>query len=489
MSSRSCAVLVVGAFVLSACGESEPIAATAAPATDGIVGVERLLGGPAYEPTLAITPQGNLFYTSGTPQNDATAYPGSGWVLASYDNGASWINSTRALVSPDPPMYDNFITSDPASGRVMRATLQPTSVGGNGCLQVIWSDDQGATWTENAKECAVLPQFHDHENIAFGPPRGAPSDFPSATYLCVNHPEGTSCASSSDGGLSFGLAIPVFPSANPIDATGAYCGGLNSAPKVDHEGRVFVPRLWCDHPEVASSEDGGLTWTMHTLPGPSASRSPLLGLGPTANVEPRYIDLNVMPLAIDAADNLHVAYVAGDGLPYYLFSTDHGVTWSQARLISAPGVTAVAPSLLAINAGASGNVAFAYLATDHADGLATSDWTGARWDMKLGVITAALSGGTIAWTQLNPIDDPMGMNDCGINRCTADEPDELLPGMYDYIDLQIAPDGRPWVSMVDVCQETCRVTGTNDEAVAAVGTLAAGPDLLHPGAQLPPLHW
>lgn len=81
--STSIAALVV----LTACS-NDGTQDAAAPAAS-IVGVERLLGGPAYEPTLAITPQGNLFYTGGTPHNDATLYPGTGWVLASYDKGGA----------------------------------------------------------------------------------------------------------------------------------------------------------------------------------------------------------------------------------------------------------------------------------------------------------------------------------------------------------------------------------------------------------------
>jgi hypothetical protein len=481
--------------VLSSCGHGESEKADMAVTIPGfgptLVGVERRLGGPAYEPTLTITPQGNIFYTGGTPHNDAATHPGTGWIFASYDNGATWVNATAGLVTTDPPMYDNYMTSDPVTGRVMRATLQPQSVGGNGCLQVIWSDDQGQSWSEKPMVCAVTPPFHDHESFAFGPPLGpvATSEYPSLTYLCVNHPQGTECAVSADGGLTYRAPVPVFPSVDPISGTGAYCGGLNSPVKVDSAGRAFVPRLWCDRPEVASSDDGGVTWTAHAVGGPLASRGPAGGVGVADETEPRYIDLGVMHLAIDVADNLHVAYVAADGLPYYLYSTDHGAAWSAPRPIAAPGITAVAPSLITIGAGAAGHVAFAYLSTGHPGGLAATDWAGARWDMKLGVLTDAFGGGAIAWTQLNPANDPMGMNDCGVTRCTADEPDELLPGMYDYIDLKVAPDGRPWVAMVDVCHDACLVTGTNDEAIAAVGTLASGPDLVHPGRSLPKLGW
>lgn len=452
------------------------VAAPAAP-----VGAERILEGPAYEPTLAITPAGGIFYTGGMPQNDATAYPGAGWIWASHDNGASWVNATAGLAG-DQPLYDNFMTADPATGRVMRASLQTLSVGGNGCMQITWSDDEGRSWSKDDDVCAVTPPFHDHENMAFGKPAGglAPAGYPSLLHTCLNHAQGTECAVSLDGGMSYLPPVMVFPS---VTASG-WCGGLNSPPKTDSAGRLFVPRVWCDKPSVAVSEDGGLTFTIHALPAPAAPRGLLLDPVPV-----RYIDTQVLALAVDAGDNLHVLYTAGDGMPYYLYSRDHGATWSAPRMVAVPGITAADHDRIAIAAGASGAIALVYLATDHAGGYATSDWTGARWDMEMGVLTDAFGAGPIQWTQLNPATDPMARDDCGMNRCTPDEPDEMLPGMYDYIAAQVAPDGRPWVAMVDVCHAVCAATGHNDEARAAVGTLASGPNLWDPAQALAPLTW
>lgn len=447
---------------------------------DTLRGVMRDLEGPAYEPTLGITAAGNLFYSGGTPQNDP-AFPGEAWVHGSYDNGATWVNTTSAIAGHDIEVYDPFLHVDRDTGRVFRLMMQAQSVGGNGCMQLIWSDDEGASWGENPALC-VSPPFHDHESLATGKPRGPfqpTSDYPNLVHLCLNHAQGTECAVSLDGAQTFLPPHPVFPSVSER----GWCGGLNSPVVTDGEGRVFVPRLHCDVPKIAASDDGGLTWTVHTLPGPLAPRPAFLGLG-LGQLEPSYIDLNVMHLAVDAADNLHVVYVAGDGLPYYLRSADHGATWTPARLIAAPGITAVATSLITVAAGAQDHVAFAYLATDHPGGYATTDWTGATWDMHLGVLV----DGEVSWTQLNPDDDPLGLDDCGLTRCT-ECPDELCPGMYDYIDAEVAPDGRPWIAMVDVCHARCLETGAHDRAVGAVGTLASGPSLTRPGEALTPLGW
>lgn len=473
------ALLFSGALFVPHDGPDAPPAI----ATMDVVGIMRHLDGPAYEPTIGITAAGNIFYSGGTPQNDP-AIPGEAWVHGSYDNGATWVNTTAAIADHDIEVYDPFLHVDRDTGRIFRLMMQAQSVGGNGCMQLITSDDEGATWTEDPDLC-VSPPFHDHPSLAAGRPRGmlSPDGYDNLVHLCLNHAHGTECAVSLDGAQSFLPPHLVFPSVDPTKATGAWCGGLNSPVTTDSVGRVFVPRLHCDTPKVAVSEDGGLTWDVRTLPGPSASRDHLLGVLP--GVEPQYIDLNVMHLAIDAADKLHVVYVAADGLPYYLASADHGATWTPARQIAAPGITAVATSLITVAAGADGHVAFAYLATDHPDGYEAPSWDGATWDMWLGVLPGA---GPIQWATVNPSDDPLGVGDCGVTRC-AEDADEYGPGMYDYIDLEVAPDGRPWIAMVDVCHAPCALTGQHDRAIGAVGTLASGPSLTHPGEALAQLGW
>lgn len=500
------ALLSTGALLVPVDDPATPPGASAL----SVVGVMRHLEGPAYEPTIGITPAGNIFFAGGVPQNDP-AFPGESWIHGSYDNGATWVHTTSAIAANDIEVYDPFLTVDRDTGRIFRLMMHAQSVGGNGCLQLITSDDEGATWREDPDLC-VSPPFHDHESLATGKPRGAlvpraldepagssassrsrAAGYPNLVHLCLNHLQGTECAVSLDGAQSFLPPHPVFAS---VGAAG-WCGGLNSPVQTDSVGRVFVPRIHCEVPSVAASDDGGLTWTIHTLPGPTVPRPPFLGLGEDLGLglglgieEPPYIDLNVMHLAIDAADNLHVVYVAGDGTPYYLNSQDHGVTWSAARQIAVPGITAVATSLITIDAGASGHVAFAYLATDHPGGYATENWEGAEWDMHLGVLTDAFGAGPVQWTQVNPADDPLGVDDCGVDRCQETAcPEQYCVGMYDYIGLAIAPDGRPWIAMVDVCHAICAITGEHDITLGAVGTLASGPSLTRPGEALAPLGW
>ncbi|HWH08926.1 MAG TPA: sialidase family protein, partial [Candidatus Thermoplasmatota archaeon] len=111
-----------------------PVAGPAAAAgghSREVVGVMRLLEGPAYEPTIGITAAGNIFYSGGTPQNDP-AFPGEAWVHGSYDNGRTWVNTTRAIAENDVEIYDPYLHVDRDTGRIFRLMMQAWSVGGNG---------------------------------------------------------------------------------------------------------------------------------------------------------------------------------------------------------------------------------------------------------------------------------------------------------------------------------------------------------------------
>lgn len=466
-------LLTLGA-VLGPAARTDNVAAFAP--SYATVGAMRHLDGPAYEPTIGITPAGNLFYSAATTFDDP-AFPTLARVLASYDQGATWTVVTNAIAN-EATVFDPYLTVDPETGRVFRVMAEYVSPNG-ACMQLITSDDEGATWAEHPDVCAS-PPFHDHESIATGKPRGAltPSGYPNLVHLCVNHVQGTMCSVSLDGGASFLPPVPAFAGVNER----GYCGGLNSPVRTDSEGRVFVTRIWCDEPAIAVSEDGGITWMTHLLGGPTLPRAPFGG--PLAALPIPYIDTHVLALAIDADDDLHVLYTAGDGMPYYLTSRDHGASWSHARQVAAPGISASDRDRIAIAAAAPGHVALAYLATDHPDGYATRDWDGAEWDMWLGVLAGDAA---IEWTKISA--DPLGVDDCGTDRCIAPCAGSPCPGMYDYVDVQIAPDGRPWIAMVDTCLDECAITGEADRAVAAVGTLASGPSLTRPGEALPPLPW
>jgi hypothetical protein len=60
-------------------------------------------------------------------------------------------------------------------------------------------------------------------------------------------------------------------------------------------------------------------------------------------------------------------------------------------------------------------------------------------------------------------------------------------GMADFIDIAVDPAGRPWASLVDVCNARCAPDPKlhHDEPIGYLGTLLTGPSLR--GGTLAPL--
>ena len=432
----------------------------------------------AYEPTLAITPAGNLFYVGGRPGYTEpplyeTGVPGDMWIHRSSD-GITWTNVTPPWAGGE--IIDPYLEVDPDTGRLWRASYQIRSVGGNNCIDLIWTDDEGETWERNPIACGLPPTFHDHESLAAGKPRTMlPMDgYPNVLYLCVNRLEASSCTTSRDGGETFGLTVPVFEA---VGAPYGWCGGLHAPVITDAAGRAYLPRMHCGVARIAVSEDDGLTWTQHTIDtAHPAMPSTLVEAGGAAV---NYIDTQDVMVQVDEAGDLHAAWVAQDGLVWVSSSRDHGATWSPAWNLEVPGVTAVAPDQLSLAAGAPGKLAFAFAASEHPGGYAgnptAADWDGATWNLYLALVEDAWASEVeVLSVQVNEDDDPIGMDDCGLHRCTPC-PAQDCGGWFDYLDVDLDAQGRPWVAFVDVCHEVCQQTGELDRPVAAVATLTAGP--------------
>lgn len=459
------------------------LAGPAARAAKPMLGVQRLLDAPAYEPTIGITSQGALFYPVGVP--------GKTEIVASYDNGTTWENVTPSFVlGPDyQEGFDPYLAVDPLTSRVYRALYRTSRTGG--CIDLLWSDDEGKTWTNQPKACGIGGLTHDHESLATGIPRTPiPTvGYPNLLYLCVNRLEGSGCSASRDGGFTFGPWVNVYSSVDPEVEYGL-CGGLHAPVVTDSDGRVFLPRTYCGVPSIAVSEDEGLTWKIHKI---NTEHPPLPSEWNPGGGTMNYIDVQDVMVTVDSDDNLYAAWVARDGFVYVSVSQDHGATWGKAWNVKVPGLTAVGPKMFAIEAGAPGKLAFAFVGTDHPGGFKDNkkpeQWKGARWNLYIATTQNGLSAspklrGVIA----NPKDDPIGTDTCGLDRCPA--PCEgVCAGMYDYIDVDIDRHGRPWVAFVDVCQAECRDTGQMDEAIAAIATLSEGTALTAAGGALPRLPW
>ena len=418
------------------------------------VGAARYLPVSTFEPTIGSDPDGCLFFTH---------YRGTGTgtrIFMSCDQAATWEEIGPGLpidVAGAQPCFPNsndpYVHVDRDTGRVFSSDLHALV-----SSTLHFTDDHGASWTCNPGGGGTPPGVHDHQTVATGTPRLATTvGYPNVVYYCVNRVADSVCSSSLDGGVGFGPLILVYPGVeSPGDGQPpTLCGGLHGHVETDHAGRVLLPKGQCGHPEVAVSEDDGLTWSRAIV----SSETGIMG--------------HEVRVAADAADNLYAFYIGADGLPYLARSTDHGGSWNEPWMVAPPGVTAT--SFPAVYAGADGKVAVAYIGITHPDGY-DADPEAMAWDAYITVSEDALADDPLfATVQANQPGDPIARGTCGNSRCG---------GLGDFIDMTIDPEGRPWAAFADMCRAACleaNATENDGGTLGFVGTFLQGPSLRSDG--------
>jgi hypothetical protein len=427
------------------------------------------------EPTMGVDKAGRLFveaFLDGDPT-----------VMRSEDHGLTWKDVGPRLPTGQhlpPQTFDPYMYLDPTTGRVYKNENDLE------CAILSWSDDAGATWTTSPVGCGIGANVPvaDHQSMVAAKPRLLPVSplYPNVVYSCTNTGATTECATSLNGGYTFGPVVTVFPqTSDPSDCAG---DSLNH-PVTDKDGRVFLAHAGCSRwPTLGVTEDDGLTWTSHVITKQSAVID-----------NPVMHDVN---LAVDEEGTIYAGWISAQGLPMYSWSGDHGATWAPTRAVSPASVTAA--TLPALAAGAGGRLVFAYVATTIEGGyegkptgpagtildIATPpqdppEWANASWNGYLTILTDARSPDPVALTVIvNDPSDPLARGVCGKTRCG---------GMDDFIDAVIDPEGRPYAVFVDVCNEKCSTDPQVHKMgnVLTVGTLAEGPALRGVLAALPTL--
>jgi hypothetical protein len=224
---------------------------------------------------------------------------------------------TAEAADQDPIGFTDRIT-----GRTFSAQLTLTSP----TCKTSYTDNDGLTWVPTAG--FGIGSGIDHQTLGGGihhaplvdPPAPA---YPHAVYYCSQLPA-AACARSDDGGLTFGPAIEIDP---PADAN---CAGIHGHVKVSPvDGTVVVPTTNCNQMgSVIVSEDNGITWTIHHVPGTKST----LDLTDTNNTHSNIIDAQVSfddsGKLFFAMANVPGAYLAATQL-VTATSADNGTTWSN----------------------------------------------------------------------------------------------------------------------------------------------------------------
>lgn len=405
----------------------------------------RPTGFPGPEPTVGVTSAGNVFVLA------------SEKTLRSADRGATWeVVLDYEELYPREPLYlgstDPYLFVDPGTDRVFTDHMQQIT-----CTNLLWSDDEGATWTQRPQACGT--PYVDFPKVAAGPPGPDPNPLagvrhPSVVYLCYNKivfpAFTTTCAVSYDGGLTFpverqALAMAfVFPVGTGVGS----CAGGASAPTIAPDGTAFI--VACGGFGTATSRDSGLTWTPATFPE----------------------DFETLGGSVAFSDygadgTLHLISVgAEDGRAYLHTSSDHGATWSLGHAVSPPGLSPV--SFPTVVAGEAGRVAMAFLGTRDETAEPSEVAPSARWHAYVVTTDDALAASpTFRAIQATPDEDPVQVGPICLGGASCGEARNLL----DFISAAAGPDGTPYVVIADGCVGECVAAPSAEASRAQEATL------------------
>jgi len=422
-----------------------------------LVLAQSYVGRKAAEPTLGIDHKGAIYTVASAfdavpgdpPKNEPKTL-----VMRSTDGGRTWANQqpnvagqNTMVVSTDPYIYVDPNVPQSA-GRIFDIDLQ----GVNGA-HLAFSDDQGKTWTQTLLTSAGV---NDHQTLVSGvEPAGVPIPltdpaYQKVVYYCVNQIADGSCVRSFDGGKTFiqgdqsgyEAINPDYLSNFDDSHNEGICGSLHGHAVTDKDGRLFVPRGYCDIPMIAISNDAANTFQ-------TVKVSDVSMYGEQASV------------AVDRNGTLYYVWQGGGrNLPFLTISKDHGSTWSTPMMIAPPGVHEV--DFPSIDVGDPGRVAITFPGTTSTGG--SKDKT-RPWNSYVVMSTDALSANPLFLSNIaNPTYDPVHRGDCGGEsggRCGR---------MYDFLDVVSSPidQGRIFATEVDTCTtylscSTKRVAGENDD--------------------------
>ncbi|MFN2595032.1 MAG: sialidase family protein [Actinomycetota bacterium] len=437
-------------------------------------------GFEAGEPMIGVTKDGSIFFQAlaGSPKVVRGTRQGNGdfkWEDVSPMIG----NRQRHPESLDPYLY-----VDQRTDRVFTLDFL------FGCSELSFTDDLGKSWTTSPLQCAE----QDHQNLFTGPPpKGgtAPVGYPDVVYACSSQAGATiysvaaQCEKSLDGGVSYvGTGEPVFVTnqqdENDLGVEG-YCHGAIGHGFVGPDGTVYIPKGFCGQPWLAISHDEGATWTRVQV---AKNGVPL---SPTGVFE------HEAAVVADTKGNVYYFWMSRDRLPYLAVSRNGGTKWGKPMMIGAPGIKeATLPSL---TIGADGKIAAVYYGSTNSPGKPFPEskdckpdpakcfkalfflnppdpkrYEDVTWNGYMTVTADALAKHPKFYSaSINDPSDPFVRGTCGPIRCKA---------VYDFIDVVIDRQGRPWASYVDACVTTCVTKGPNDVGdEGVVGTLVGGPSL------------
>ncbi|HEV2852068.1 MAG TPA: sialidase family protein [Thermoanaerobaculia bacterium] len=344
---------------------------------------------------------------------------------------AAWTDVSAPLTSIT--TFDPILFTDQETGRTFVSQLLPTKIS-----LMEYTDDNGATW--HPSQGGGINSGVDHQSVGGGP--FVPgllqplTSYPHIVYYCSQDVALAQCATSLDGGTTFGLAVPIYNLTQ--------CAGLHGHVKVAPDGTAYVPNKSCGGEQgVAVSTDNGLNWTVKKVPGSSpGSSDPSVGIATDGTV--------------------YFGFAGSDGHAYVSVAAagSQGGSWSLPYDVGASlGIQNIA--FPAVVAGDSERAAFAFLGTTE-PGNATGDDPKFRAEWHLYVAHTYDGGQNWVTVDVTP-NDPVQRS----TICTAGTTCGTTRNLLDFMDATVDARGRVLVGYADGCVGACVSGGTNTFAAEA----------------------
>jgi hypothetical protein len=412
--------------------ETQPTMSTAVPPTYDNFVPPSTLGQRAGEPTIGLNwSTGRAMFIASLQTLRVTFNDLVSPATATWENKSAPNTSVTS--------FDPILFTDSKTNRTFASQLLPSKVS-----LMSFSDDDGETWTPS--QGTGINSGVDHQTVGGGPyarnadgslkgavVRNPAITYPNAVYYASQDIGIAQIARSDDGGITFGVAVPMY------DIT--ECGGLHGHIKVAPDGTVYVPNKSCAGEQgVAVSEDNGLTWQIRTVPGSRSGRTdPSLGIGTDGTI--------------------YLGYANGDGTARVAVSRDKGVTWTDDQNVGffAGIKNTVFP---AVTAGDGERAAFFFLGTT-APGAAgtgtdqTSPYFSGVW---YGFIATTYDRGK-TWVTVNATpNDPIQRGVICTNGTTCPTGTRNL---LDFNDLEVDQKGRAVAAVADGCITDACIAGND----------------------------
>jgi len=352
------------------------------------------------------------------------------------------------------------------------------------CSLFSFSDNAGASWTPG-QGCGVGTVL-DHQTVGggrfhTGALTQSVTGYPDAVYYCAQNSYSGGCATSVDGGTTFGPVVPAYNSAanDPADpdqtiaAEGGACSALHGHLRVGPDGTAYLPIKGCGgtltagnltnteyfggHPAVSVSQDNGASYTIHRVDAGNNSdeSDPSVAAGRGDKLSGGRVYLGWE----DGTNPTETAYGTSSAAKIST-STDDGKTWTAPVDVSTPlGIHNVQfPEVIA---GDDNRAAFAWLGTtavgdDQHNGFLGTDGQPAVWHL---YVSTTYDGGS-SWTTVDTTPSDPVQRGCidlqGTSNKTATDTNICSQrNLLDFNDITLDREGRVLVAFADGCTGTC----------------------------------